>query len=61
MLDLPTIGTCTTARGEPDTFFAGTTVLLLSLLTVVGTFLSDVLLVIVDPRIRLDKASAETA
>ena len=62
VLDLPTIGNMLyESLLSQDTFFAGTTVLLLSLLTVVGTFLSDLLLMIVDPRIRLDKASAETA
>jgi len=32
---------------------AATIVMMLSLLTVVGTLISDILLVIVDPRIRL--------
>ena len=34
-------------------FLAGTIVLMLGVLTVVGTFLSDLLLIAIDPRIRL--------
>ena len=59
VLDLPTIGNMLyEALLSQDTFFAGTAILFLSLLTIVGTFLSDVLLVIADPRIRLDKPSS---
>jgi peptide/nickel transport system permease protein len=36
-------------------FLAGTIVLLLGALTVVGTFISDLLLMWVDPRIRLGR------
>jgi peptide/nickel transport system permease protein len=35
-------------------FLAGTIVLLLGVLTVIGTFLSDLLLIWVEPRIRLE-------
>jgi len=35
-------------------FLAGTIVLLLGCLTVLGTLLSDVILVLIDPRIRLE-------
>ena len=37
-----------------DMFLAGTIVLLLGVLTVIGTFLSDLLLMWVDPRIRYE-------
>ena len=37
-----------------DMFLAGTIILFLGLLTIVGTLLSDILLVIFDPRIRLE-------
>jgi peptide/nickel transport system permease protein len=37
-----------------DMFLAGTIVLLLGVMTVVGTFLSDLLLMWIDPRIRLE-------
>jgi len=36
-------------------FLAGTIVLLLGVLTVIGTFISDLLLMWVDPRIRLER------
>jgi peptide/nickel transport system permease protein len=35
-------------------FLAGTIVLLLGVMTVIGTLLSDILLVLIDPRIRLE-------
>jgi peptide/nickel transport system permease protein len=38
-----------------DMFLAGSTVMLLTVLTVVGILLSDVLLVAADPRIRFEK------
>jgi len=37
-----------------DMFLAGTIVLLLGVLTVIGTLLSDILLIWIDPRIRLE-------
>ena len=38
-----------------DTYLAGSIVLILSVLTVVGTLVSDVLLAVFDPRIRMEK------
>ena len=35
-------------------FLAGTIVLLLGVMTVIGTLLSDLLLMVIDPRIRLE-------
>jgi peptide/nickel transport system permease protein len=37
-----------------DMFLAGTIVLLLGLMTVAGTLISDILLVWIDPRIRIE-------
>ena len=37
-------------------YLAGTLILLLSGLTIIGTFISDMLLVILDPRIRMEKS-----
>ena len=42
------------ALTSQDMYLAGSFILLLSTLTVIGTLLSDILLAIVDPRIRLD-------
>ena len=39
-------------------FLAGSFIMLLSILTVVGTLLSDMLLVLLDPRIRYEKQAA---
>ncbi len=54
VLSLPTLGPVllTAVRGE-DTYTAGFIILMLGMLTVVGTLFSDILLVIVDPRIRV--------
>jgi peptide/nickel transport system permease protein len=38
-----------------DMFLAGTIVLMLGVMTVIGTFISDLLLMWVDPRIRLER------
>ncbi len=55
VLSLPTLGpTLLRALLGEDLFLAATIVLLLGLLTVIGTLLSDILLVIFDPRIKLD-------
>ena len=56
VLGLPTVGPILLQAllGE-DMFLAGTIILFLGLLTVVGTLLSDLLLVLVDPRIRLEE------
>ena len=40
-----------------DMFLAGSFLMFLALLTVVGMFVSDVLLAILDPRIRLGKTT----
>jgi peptide/nickel transport system permease protein len=55
VLSLPTVGPLLLkALVAQDMFLAGTIVLLLGVLTVVGTFLSDLLLMWIDPRIRLE-------
>jgi peptide/nickel transport system permease protein len=54
VLGLPTVGPVLfRALVAQDLFLAGTIVLLLGILTVLGTLLSDLLLVMIDPRIRL--------
>ncbi|MAU10446.1 MAG: ABC transporter permease [Anaerolineaceae bacterium] len=55
VLNLPTIGPLL-LRGllSQDMFLAGAIVLLLSILTVIGTLLSDILLALLDPRIRME-------
>jgi peptide/nickel transport system permease protein len=56
VLSLPTVGPLLLkALIAQDMFLAGTIVLLLGVLTVVGTFVSDLLLMWVDPRIRLGR------
>ncbi len=56
VLSLPTVGPLLLkALVAQDMFLAGTIVLLLGLMTVVGTFVSDLLLMWVDPRIRLER------
>ena len=53
VLSLPTLGpVLLTALLQEDLFLAATIMVLLGGLTVVGTLISDVLLVVVDPRIR---------
>lgn len=55
VLSLPTVGPLLLAALiAQDMFLAGAIVMLLGILTVVGTFLSDLLLMWVDPRIRLE-------
>lgn len=54
VLGLPTVGpVLLTALTAKDMFLAGTIVLLLGVLTVIGTLLSDFLLMWIDPRIRI--------
>jgi peptide/nickel transport system permease protein len=54
VLNLPTTGPVLyTALLKQDMFVAAGFILVLSMLTVIGTFISDVLLAILDPRIRL--------
>jgi peptide/nickel transport system permease protein len=53
VLSLPTVGPLLLrALVAQDMFLAGTIVLLLGVLTVVGTFISDLVLMWIDPRIR---------
>jgi peptide/nickel transport system permease protein len=55
VLSLPTVGPLLLkALIAQDMFLAGTIVLLLGLMTVIGTFLSDLVLIWIDPRIRLE-------
>ncbi len=52
-MNIPTIGSLLyESLLAQDTYVAGASIMLLSFLTVVGMFISDVLLVVVDPRIR---------
>ncbi|HEV2057436.1 MAG TPA: ABC transporter permease [Methylomirabilota bacterium] len=55
VLGLPTVGPLLLkALIAQDMFLAGTIVLLLGLMTVIGTLASDILLVWIDPRIRIE-------
>jgi peptide/nickel transport system permease protein len=55
VLGLPTLGpTLFSALVAQDMYLAGTIILLISIMTVIGTFISDILLAWLDPRIRLD-------
>jgi peptide/nickel transport system permease protein len=55
VLSLPTIGPVyLRALQSQDMYLAGAILLIISILTVVGTLLSDVLLAIIDPRIKLE-------
>jgi peptide/nickel transport system permease protein len=55
VLSLPTVGPLLlNALLAQDMFLAGTIVLLLGILTVIGTLLSDFLLLWIDPRIRVE-------
>jgi peptide/nickel transport system permease protein len=55
VLGLPTVGPLLLkALIAQDMFLAGTIVLLLGIMTVIGTFISDLVLVWIDPRIRLE-------
>lgn len=52
-MNIPTIGSLLyESLLAQDTYVAGASIMLLSFLTVIGMFISDVLLVMVDPRIR---------
>tara|TARA_B100001094_G_C18120915_1_gene766797 strand:+ start:63 stop:1022 length:960 start_codon:yes stop_codon:yes gene_type:complete len=55
IMDLPTTGpVILDALVSQDTYLAGSFLLFVSLLTVLGTFISDLLLAVLDPRIRLE-------
>ena len=52
-LSLPTIGpVLLTAIQDEDVYLAGFVILILGTLTVIGTLISDILLAVVDPRIK---------
>lgn len=56
VLALPTTGPLLLgALMSQDMYLAGSIIMMLSFLTIVGTFISDILLVWIDPRIRLEK------
>lgn len=56
VLSLPTVGPLLLkALLAQDMFLAGTIVLLLGVMTVIGTLISDILLIWIDPRIRLEE------
>jgi peptide/nickel transport system permease protein len=56
VLGLPTVGPLLLkALIAQDMFLAGTIVLLLGVMTVIGTLISDILLVWIDPRIRIEE------
>ena len=55
VMSLPTVGPLLLkALIAQDMFLAGTIIMMIGLMTVVGTFISDILLAWVDPRIRLE-------
>jgi peptide/nickel transport system permease protein len=55
VLGLPTVGPLLlTALIAQDMFLAGTIVLMLGIMTVIGTFVSDLVLMWIDPRIRME-------
>lgn len=56
VLNIPTIGTLLyNALLSQDMYLSGSCIMMLSFLTVIGMFISDMLLVLVDPRIRVDQ------
>ena len=58
VLSLPTVGPYLfRALMGQDMFMAGSLVMMLGIFTLIGTLISDLLLVIVDPRIRFDRKS----
>ena len=59
VLSLPTTGPLLlTALLQQDMYLAGSIIVVLSLLTVIGTLISDLLLAVVDPRIRMERKAA---
>jgi peptide/nickel transport system permease protein len=56
VLNLPTVGPLLyeALRGQ-DTYLAGSIVMILSFFTLLGTLISDILLAVVDPRIRIEE------
>ena len=58
VLSLPTIGPLIlSALTSLDMYLAGSAVMVLAFLTIIGSFVSDILLVVVDPRIRYEKTA----
>ena len=58
VLGLPTAGPMMLrALITQDTYLAGSILLFLTMLTLIGTLISDILLVMVDPRIRMERGS----
>ena len=56
ILSLPTIGPkLISALMSEDTYLAGSIIMIMSLLGIVGTLVSDILLLLLDPRIRMEK------
>jgi peptide/nickel transport system permease protein len=56
VMSLPTVGpVLLRALVAQDVYLAGTIILMLGVLTVIGTILSDLLLMWIDPRIRLEQ------
>lgn len=56
VLNIPTIGTLLyNALLAQDMYLSGSCILILAVLTVIGMFISDMLLMLVDPRIRIDQ------
>ena len=59
VLSLPTVGPLLlSALLQQDMYLAGSIIVVLSLLTVIGTLISDVMLAVVDPRIRMERKAA---
>jgi peptide/nickel transport system permease protein len=55
VLSLPTVGPLLLkALLAQDMFLAGTIMLMLGVMTVIGTFISDLLLMWIEPRIRIE-------
>ncbi|MQY59779.1 MAG: ABC transporter permease subunit [Clostridia bacterium] len=60
VLSLPTTGPLLfAALMAQDMYLAGSTIMFLTVLTVIGTLVSDILLVWIDPRIRYEKKGAQ--
>jgi len=58
VLSLPTTGPLLfNALMSQDVYLAGSTLAILAALTVIGTFISDLLLIVVDPRVRYKKSA----
>ncbi len=56
VLNIPTVGTLLyNALLSQDMYLAGSCIMILSFLTVIGMFVSDMLLMLIDPRIRVDQ------